>query len=161
MVYRAIDALCQYWIQETEKIQEAEKLDVRGYLEVKNTRVIYLCDPLPEGELYEKAFGDTVCIVEFMLLTDFYGSAPVFRNFGVNDTVAVKKDGTYEVCGANPFMRFAAATYQYDFSGIVASISDRGDDFNGRYIDPDTARFPSRRAVEGGNPRPSVRISGD
>ena len=54
MVYRAIDALCQYWIQGTEK------LDVRGYLEVKNTRVIYLCDPLPEGELYEKAFGDTV-----------------------------------------------------------------------------------------------------
>lgn len=127
VVALAVEEIKQYW---TAKYTEHNQGN--GYLGIRFTRVVYVKDAL--ALLQAEAFENMVCFVEFMLLTDYYESAPYYQHVGLNECVAFYHDGTFEVLGKNPLEMYRARTYSSDYSGIIAAISDRGAEFNADYM---------------------------
>ncbi len=119
-VLQAVRELKEAWKQE----YATKSANADGYFEIKNTRVIHIKDnSVPQ-------FENVACIVEFVLYTDYYGSAPYYWNVGYMDSVTVYKDGTMEVNSMNPLKIYSGKTYSYDFSGFVAAVSDHGSEYN-------------------------------
>ncbi len=126
IISKAIDTLKENWKQRHQDVGCGN-----GHLEIRSTRVFYIADPiLPEaGETAQKLFGDMVCFVEFILLTDLYETAPYYLNAGAYDCVALYRDGSYKVI-YNPLNAYRSRTYQSDFSGFISGVSDRGSEYN-------------------------------
>lgn len=100
-------------------------VETDGHFEIKNTRVLFIKDDTDVEE-----FQDIAYIVEFDLYTDYMGSAPYYMNVGVYDSVSVLKDGTTVVNQLRPIQQYRSITYSYDFSNIIESITDYGDQYN-------------------------------
>lgn len=94
--------------------------DLEPYLEVKNTRLIFL------RKDNEELLEDTHMIVEFILYSNYMGSAPYYDDAGQYNCVAFYEDGSMEVLRGNPFNEHRSRTYSSDFSGIIDSIEDCG-----------------------------------
>ena len=84
---KAVSVLKNHW----EAVYDQPNLETDGYFEIKNTRVINIKENTTEE------FKNIDYIVEFVLYTDYYGSAPYYQIVGTDDTVVVYKDGTMEV----------------------------------------------------------------
>ena len=132
---KARDALLSYW---TEFYRADYYQGHTGYLEIKNTRVFTIADPVSSNDSLKandqralEIFGDVAYVVEFLILTDYFTAEPYYGFSGAYDHVLVMKDGAVKVSGNNPFQRYRALTYLSDFSGIVAETKDLNDAFNG------------------------------
>ena len=129
---KAVEVLKDYW---TDTYVE---FNTGSYLEIKNTRVITIADE-PTGtdefttDAAQKQFGDVETIVEFVLFTDYFGTAPYVFNANVNDHVVFYEDGSVEVMN-NPFNHYRARTYSMDFSGIIEDVEDLQDAHNGAWL---------------------------
>ena len=131
----ARDLLLKEW-QENPRIRLNDS-DV--CLDIRCTRVFTIAEH-PEafredGQPLSAAsrFDGVACVVEFTLLTDNigYGSAP-YTFFGGNyDHVILYRDGTSDVPVTSPFRSYAARVYSWDFTGIIASVTDLGTALNG------------------------------
>lgn len=115
----AVDVLKDFW---EDKYQDADYLE-DGYFEIKNTRVIYI----QETDIQE--FENVSCIVDFVLYTNYLGTAPYYLDVGTNNAVVVYRDGTTEV-SHNPILIYRSRTYNNDLSGIVDHIVDYHDQYN-------------------------------
>jgi hypothetical protein len=139
---QARQALLSHW---KELYQTDSYQGHAGYLEIKNTRVFTIRDTVSSGsgegsskEVREandkkarEAFGDVACIVEFLLLSDYYMTEPYYAFVGAYDHVIVRKDGSVSVSAGSPFQRYRAVTYSNDFSGIIEKTDDLKDALNG------------------------------
>ena len=76
-------------------------------------------------------FGDIEYIVEFTLLSDYYGSYPYYQNIGNYDTVVFYEDGSIDIPTNNLFRTYSSRTYSYDYSDFIADIMDCGASYNG------------------------------
>ncbi len=114
----AVAELKSYW---KDFYSENEKTN--GYFEIKNTRVIHI----KENDTEE--FQDVDCIVEFVLFTDDFGSAPYYVHFLQYDCVVVYRDGTMEVQN-NPISKYRATYYVIDYSHFIGSVEDLGGQYN-------------------------------
>ena len=94
-----------------------------GYFEIKNTRVIEIKD----NDI--SVFKDVKYIVEFILFTDYYGSAPYYSEAVVSNVAVIYKNGNTEITG-DLFRRYSSATYSYDYSNIIKNIVDCGSKYN-------------------------------
>ncbi len=99
-----------------------------GYLEIKNTRVIALRDNAA------KFLGkdDLKYIVEFVILTDLYGTAPYYVVTEMDNTVAVFNDGRVETISQNLLRSYFTVTYDHDFLKFIKSIDDLQGAYNSR-----------------------------
>ena len=93
------------------------------HFEIKNTRVITIKDNDTEQ------FKDIEYVVEFVLFTNYFGTAPYYSDAGLYNNVIVYKDGTMEVTN-NYFKRYREVTFNSDFSDIIESIDDLDDKYN-------------------------------
>ena len=94
-----------------------------GYFEIKNTRVIEIKD----NDI--SIFKDVKYVVEFILFTDYYGSAPYYSEAVVSNVAVIYKNGNAEITG-DLFRRYSSATYSYDYSDIIKNIVDCGGKYN-------------------------------
>lgn len=117
VIKEAIDALKDEW-----KNQYEEHCG-DGYFEIKNTRVIEIKD----NDI--SVFKDVKYIVEFILFTDYYGSAPYYSEAVVSNVAVIYKNGNTEITG-DLFRRYSSATYSYDYSNIIKNIVDCGSKYN-------------------------------
>lgn len=92
--------------------------------QIKNTRII----DLKETDI--EMFEGIDYIVEFVLYTDYFGSAPYYNNAGIYDTVSVYADGHAEINKRNLFDVYRSNTYLTDFSDIIQEITDLGAAYN-------------------------------
>lgn len=136
IVQEAVGLLKDFW---TEEYKEDFYENTDGYLEIIYTRVIYLNDAETADDVnaqwLKKHFPDVYAIVEFIFLTDYYESAPYYWESGKlsrGNNVIVYRDGTMEIC-ADLLNITRGKTYSSDFSGIIKSISNLGDKYNGIY----------------------------
>ncbi len=120
-VSQSIHALTEKW----EEIYSAEDYSGDKHLEIRNTRIVHISE-----DTVVEDFQDMDYIVEFILFSDYFGSAPYYENIGHYDCVVVYKDGSTSVEFANPFSIYRAINYAPDFSGIIESVVDYGDDYN-------------------------------
>lgn len=132
LVRQAIEALKAHWTQDYQQYQP----DIEGYLEIKNTRLFAIKDEPTGGALAaadkiaQADFGEIEYIVEFMLLSDYFGTGPSYYvNACINDHVLFYSDGTIAV-SSNVFNHFRAKTYSNDFSGIIEEAQDLGGAYN-------------------------------
>lgn len=111
---------------EWEDIYNSDRLstDCDGYFEIKNTRIIEI--KKTDTELFE----DVEYIIEFVLYTDYFGSAPYYSSAGVSDSVVVYKDGTMEVAKSNFFNLYRMKTYSSDYSDIIEEVTDLENKYN-------------------------------
>ncbi|MDI9519750.1 MAG: hypothetical protein QM308_01120 [Bacillota bacterium] len=122
----AISALTLKW---KELYQQGKAGD--GYLEIAHTRVLKIdaSDNAYLSSKFDKG-GEIEYIVEFVLFSDYFRSAPYYYHENLYDTVLIFKDGTASVMQKNILRLYSAATYKYDYSDFVKDIVNYGAAFN-------------------------------
>ena len=95
-----------------------------NYLEIRSTRVVEI---LPNDNRY---LSDIDYIVEFILYSDLYGSAPYYSNAGIYDSVLFYRDGSVDVLRINPIRAYSNTSYNYDYSDFLGEIYDFGAAYN-------------------------------
>ena len=116
---KAVKELEDWW---EEIYDESPDLSDR-YFEIKNTRVITIKDNSKEE------FKDIEYVVEFVLFTNYFGTAPYYSDAGLYNNVIVYKDGSMKVTN-NYLKRYREVTFNSDFSDIIESIDDLEDKYN-------------------------------
>ena len=125
---RALEMLKDTWKEEYgSDYYEGHK----GYLEIKNTRVLFIRDDV-QGTNEKKYFDDVRCIVEFIFLCDYFGSEPYYSVATTKENVLFKKDGSAETV-SHYMERYRSISYNSDYSGIIEEIYDLGGEFNGTW----------------------------
>ncbi len=123
MIKEAIEELEEEWEDIYEETKESSNHKTDGHFEIKNTRVI----TIKENDIEE--FKDVDYVIEFVLFTDYFGSAPYYSSVGLSDNVIVYKDGDMKV-GKNAFDNYRVNNFITDYSNIIESIDDCGDEYN-------------------------------
>lgn len=132
IVEPALEALKAHW--KADYLRGKETAGHSGYLEIKNTRIIWIRDDIAASgdQRAAEVFGDIDCFIEFMLLSDYYGSEPHYSNAGLYDCVIVQRDGTMTV-SHDPLNHYRSRSYNPDFSGIILREADLGAQYNAAY----------------------------
>ena len=119
IVNGAIQELKDFWTLEYQRELLANS---DGHFEIQGTRVVTVKDNDIEG------YSDVAYVVEFILYSDYYSTAPYYICRGINNCVLVYKDGTMEVAGRSPIEGYFV-TYG-TLSDIVESVNDCKDMYN-------------------------------
>ena len=125
-VTEAIEVLSEYWNKTYDEMGVEDK-----YLEIINVKIVNIKDDIDPEQVdnREALFDDIDYIVEFDLLSNFYNTTPYYSNIGMNNCVAVHKDGTMSAERYSPLLLLRTSAYITDFSEIIESIED----FHGEY----------------------------
>lgn len=99
-------------------------LECDGYFEIKNTRVVKI------DKTDIEIFSDIDYIIEFVLYTDYFASAPYYSSDGGYDSVIVYKDGSMEISRSNLLRTYRSRYFNSDFSDIIKEVYDYGDKYN-------------------------------
>ncbi len=94
-----------------------------GHVEIANTRLIKIAD---NDNAY---FKDVDCVIEFVVRTDYNGTAPYYANAGTFDDVVFYRDGTCKAV-TGFFGTFVAKNKDADLGGVIEKTIDFGTDFN-------------------------------
>ena len=70
-----------------------------------------------------------LAIIDFVIYSNWYGSAPYYENVGIYNNVVVYKDGDMEV-QSNQICHYRQRTYETDYSDFIKSIDDYHDKYN-------------------------------
>ena len=119
IVTKAVDKLEEHW---RELYSESDYGS--GYFEIKNTRLIKI------KENDKEPFKDIRYIVDFMLFTDIYGSAPFYQNTVRESSIVIYKDGTMQVANNDIITHYIATTADFDVARFFESIDDFDDAYN-------------------------------
>ena len=124
-VTEAIETVSEFWDNYYDKNEFENK-----YLKIINTRIVNIKNNLSDEVLRGDLIEDIDYIVEFELLSSYpYGTTPYYINTGINNCVVVHKDGTVDV-QKSPLYLYSARTFTTDFSLIIESIEDFGEQYN-------------------------------
>ncbi|MBQ7845401.1 MAG: hypothetical protein IJ392_04545 [Clostridia bacterium] len=130
LVSQAIDLLKEYWRTEVFAPGKYISNDARGYLEIINTNVTYIKRDFATQDLFanetETIFRDVYCVIDFVLLSDYYGSAPYYSNINMYNCVVVHLDGTMEISKLPLFDLYRSRSFNTDFSPIIESVHSLG-----------------------------------
>lgn len=129
MVEKAIEMIKAVWLED----YKAANLSKNGFLEILNTRIVYVKEEIATQDVSDKntsMFQNVYCVIEFTLLSDYYGSGPYYEDVRVNDSVVVYRDGSVSVEKKSPFGQYRSKTYEMDLSKIIESIHDLGSEYN-------------------------------
>ncbi len=124
---KAIDEVKTTWEKRYAEMQE--QTNTTGYLEIKNTRIIKInsVDESIEGADFFKGID---CIVEFVLFSDYFGTAPYYPNISMMNSVAINKDGTCEMFELRHYIQ---KNYDYKLSAINYDVVALEDQFNQKF----------------------------
>lgn len=132
MIEQAIRALKEYW--ESEYQFYSENFRTNGYLEILKTQIIYICNPEYSDDqiakIAQKCFNNVYAVIEFVILTDMYGTAPYYQIPYKGNSVVVYENGQIEVNDMSPIKAFQSNTFKYDADEFIESISDYGSEYN-------------------------------
>ena len=120
MLLKARNVLINAW----EEIYKDSRTESDGYFQIKNTRLITF------KKNTNKYFSDVAYIVEFVVFSDYYGSAPYYANAGFMDSVVVYRNGTMEANQNNLLKMYSSKTFSYDYSEFLEQIKDYADAYN-------------------------------
>lgn len=132
MMQAAIDTLVAHWKNEIYTIPSTDMYD--GYLEILAAQITYINEEYATQEEFEfnadAMFENVYCVIDFVILTDYYGSSPYYYDAGTDNCIVVYRDGTMEVSRVPIFSRYRAITFNIDFSDIIERVEryDIGDD---------------------------------
>ena len=130
LVTQAIDRLKDYWREGSYAAGIYESNDKRGYLEIVNTCVTYVKRDFATQTEYanepESMFRNVYCVIDFVLLSDYFSSAPYYSEICMNNCVIVYLDGSMEVSRKPIFDLYRSRSFVSDFSPIIESVHNLG-----------------------------------
>lgn len=130
LVSQAIDLLKEYWRTEIYAPGKYISNDARGYLEIINTNVTYVKRDFATQAEYasnnDSMFSNVYCVIDFVLLSDYFGSAPYYSNSTMNNCVVVYLDGTMELSKYPLFDQYRSRSFNTDFSPIIKAVRSLG-----------------------------------
>ena len=150
---RTAEEMCEIAVEELKKYWANDRYlrfdESTGYFQVIHTRVIYLNTSfenaacIKESErnsekLLEKCKGifsndngsPMTAVVEYELLTDYYGTHPYYTIAEMNKCVAFYQDGTIKVLTRSPIVDLWSRCYVTNFDGIISCITDMGSQYD-------------------------------
>ena len=138
-IARAISLITQTW-QDSFDRTKADGYDGDDYtLKIVNAHV-YVIDHDPEykdnshqkfqKKAYEDWLKDVKLVVNFEILSNYYGGGDYYENIGLMDQVFFYNDGTAEVKTSNYFIQYGNTAYCYDYSVFIKEMIDFGDLYN-------------------------------
>lgn len=131
-VEKAIDLLTREW---SKVLDELTGRDLHErYVEIIHTTVYEIKDEITD-EKKKEWFGDVDCVIEFEILSSYFGSKNPLVNAGLNDCVVITKSGQYELCQNSLFRRVMTRTFEIDFSDVIERTIDYKGEFNRVIID--------------------------
>ena len=134
LVEKATDLLLSTW---KNKVYGDYAGSEHGYLEIVHTQITYIKKSYAARDLTGKAgddlFHNVFCVIDFMLLSDYYGSAPYYVNTDYYSSIIVYRNGEMEAVSVSPFKRYIGITYRTDFSEMIESVHDCGDKYNAAF----------------------------
>lgn len=131
MVEEALTELEEKW---TEMFDTTENVS----LEIKNTRVLSVCENVGERIIYndetmEETFPE-ICVVdsvvEFVIFVNFIGEDGIPELMSGYNTVAFFKDGSTLVMAEDVFSRYRKRSFDRNMSGIIDRVTDLGASYN-------------------------------
>jgi len=121
-----IDALKEAWVQEYAEFGNSD-----GYLQILHARAVHIRDDAGSvSEFAQNTFGEIDIVYEFIVLDNYFGTAPYYAYSGMLNNVVLYKDGTLEVLPRSIFNDYRARTYTIDFSGIIESVEELDEAYN-------------------------------
>lgn len=121
MVQAAVSTLLDYWTDEVYAVPSADFYD--GYLEILAIQASYIREDFATRETYARSadalFKDVYCVIDFVLLSDYYGTSPHYFDAGSNNCVVVYRDGTMAVISNSLLNRYRGITFEIDYSHII------------------------------------------
>lgn len=121
----AVEQLKAKWIDTFKRRDFSEN----GYLQILHTQICYINpDYVPVRHNY---LQDVYCMVEFTLLTDFFGLAPYYTDLAGGNAVLFMRDGTIKV-DSSPFLTAQQRFSLKDFRNAIVSVTQT-DEYNGIY----------------------------
>ena len=137
LVSQAVELIKDYWRTEVYAPQMYTSNDPRGYLEIVNTCVTYIKRDFATQTEYasstEAMFANVYCIIDFILLSDYYGSAPYYTDIGINNCVIVYLDGSIEMSRMPFFDQYRSRSFVTDFSPMIESFHNLKSAYNATY----------------------------
>ena len=134
LVKEAIEIIKQEWLKE---YQSEHSMSKTGHLQIVHTKVVYIREDFALQEFSESAAGkdfqDAYCLIEFTLLTDYYGSGPYYEDVRLNDSVVVYRNGSMALKNKSIFSIYRSRTFICDLSDIIDSIHDCGSEYNASF----------------------------
>ena len=129
LVSCAIEALKDIW---REKCYN-NRISEHGYLEIFHTQVTYISQEYALNPDANSLFSNVYCVVDFLFLSDYYGTAPYYMDANAYYSVVIYNDGRVEAGMQSPFRLYMAKTYLTDFSEIISSVHDCGSEYNAAF----------------------------
>ncbi len=140
MMKSAVALLKDTWLNDSKLgYKSAGNMSQHGYLEILHTQLSYISESASADEsLFNGIFYNVYCVIDFVLLSDYYGTEPYYVDAGINTSIVVYRDGTAEVCRNSIFAKYSARTYSYDYSDIISSVKNLGSEYNATFylLDP-------------------------
>ncbi|MDO5144335.1 MAG: hypothetical protein Q4E72_06985 [bacterium] len=124
MLQSAVDVLTNHWKNE---IYADPTLDgTSGYFEILAAQATYIKRDFAVQDEYASAsdalFENVYCVVDFVILSDYFDTAPYYWDAGIDNCVVVYRDGSMEVSRQSLFNQYRARTYSNDFSAIIDRV---------------------------------------
>ena len=120
MIKKAVEAVIDAWQEEYAKDRYT---GTDSTVQIKNTRLLIL------KENTDPYYQEIAFVVDFVIFSDMYGTAPYYIDAGYLNNVVVYKDGTMEVTN-NYVLQVARRTYNFDLSNILDEVKDYNDLYN-------------------------------
>lgn len=124
MMQTAIQTLVEHWKNEVYGDSIMEGSD--GYLEILAAQVTYIRKDFALQTEFAPAaadmFQNVYCVVDFVLLSDYYATAPYYCDAGIDNCIVIYRDGTMEFSGIPLFLNYRARTFSNDFSAIIERV---------------------------------------
>ena len=121
IINKAIDLVMEAWTEEYEK----NNFDGDGTVQITNTRLVVIQES--DGK-HAEYFKDIAYIVEFVIFSDYYGTAPYYVDVGINNCVIVYKDGTMKAT-TNWIKAVFGVTFSYP-TDHMDKVIDCGSEYN-------------------------------
>ena len=117
IITNAITELENTW----ETNYQNANINTDKYFEIKSTRII----SIKENDIDE--FNNVNYVVEFVLFTNYFDTAPYYSCLGQWDCVIVYENGDMEVPRKNIFSNYSTMNFDYDYSNIIDEITEYKD----------------------------------
>lgn len=137
LVSQAANLLKDYWRTKVFAPGKYVSNEERGYLEILNTRVTYIRHDFATQAEYDtktdSMFSNVYCVIDFVLLSDYYGSAPYYNNIDMYNCIVVNLDGSMEMSNLPFFDLYRSRSFNTDFSPIIESVHNLGSAYDAVY----------------------------
>lgn len=124
MMQSALETILDHW--KNEIYATPFMGDSNGYLEILTAQITYIKKEFATQKEYvssaDALFENVYCVIDFIMLSDYYASAPYYSDAGIDNCVVIYLDGTMIVNRQPLFNQYRTRSFNNDFTSIIERV---------------------------------------